>query len=211
MRRVSLVLFAMVLMLGANAQKDTAGLRKASISICECLEKQKVSEVKTPEEAQGIFVKCLMDSAMGFFTKAVVGAEDNEKAGEELGEQIALDLVSMGCQPFVSMAMKMAGSDGVEKKEKKEKKEAEPVFKNVAGEVSKVEEKDFLYITIKTEAGREHVLVYFQYVAGSDAWIKDPLKLKGKKVKVKWTEYEVYQTKIKQFSNIKELKELSIL
>jgi hypothetical protein len=207
MRRISLVVFAVLMMLGANAQKDT-GLRKASIGICNCLEKQKISELKTPEEFQGVFVKCMMDSAMDYFTKTMAESEDNYKAGKDLGEQIALDLVAMNCQAFMTIAMKMASKDETEAKPKKE---PEAALKNITGEVSKVEEKDFLYITVKTGSGREHVLVYLQYVPDSDTWVKDPIKLKGKTVMVKWTEYEVYQTKIKQFSNIKELKELSIL
>jgi hypothetical protein len=83
--------------------------------------------------------------------------------------------------------------------------------KSSDGVVTKIEEKDFLYITVKTTAGREITLIYLDYIDGSDDWVKDAQnKLKNKKVTVKWTEEEVYQPKIKDFSNVKMLKELRI-
>jgi len=88
----------------------------------------------------------------------------------------------------------------------------EESLKSADGVVTKVEEKDFLYITVKTTAGREITLIYLDYVDNSDDWVKDaPTKLKDKKVTVQWVEEEVYQPKLKDFSNVKKLRELRIM
>jgi hypothetical protein len=194
--------------LQATAQKDTS-LRKTSIAICNCLEKQKLSEAKTEEAMQGIFLKCMMDSAMDVFTNAMTESNDNYSAGKDIGEKLAMDLLAMGCEPFLKMSLSLAQNKSNGESGSKTSKN-EVITKSILGEVIKVEEKDFLYITVKAETGREHQLVYLQFVPSSDEWLKAPEKLKGKKVKVTWKEYEVYHTKIKQFANLKEIKELKL-
>src|SRR5262249_7027280 len=110
-------------------------------------------------------------------------------------------------KPFMQMSLKLAqggnlGSMG---------KEETITVRSSDGVVTKVEEKDFLYITVKTTAGREITLIYLDYIDGSDDWVKDAQnKLKDKKVTVKWTEEEVYQPKIKDFTIVKMLKDLKI-
>ncbi len=210
--KICLLFIAPLFFLNANAQKDTS-LRKTSIAICNCLEKKNMGALKSEADMQAVFLKCITDSAMDAFSAIIAESDgDTYKAGKDLGEKIALDLLAMGCKPFVTMSLKLAGGKEEETATaSKPKKETEAASKSLVGDVIKVEEKDFLYITVKAESGREHVLIYLQYVPSSDSWIKEPLRLKGKKVKVTWKEYEVYQTKIKEFSNIKELKELDIM
>ena len=84
-------------------------------------------------------------------------------------------------------------------------------MKSADGVVTKVDERDFLYITVKTTAGREITLIYLDYVDNSDDWVKNAAtKLKDKKVTVQYVEKEVYNPKLKDFSDVKELKELRI-
>ena len=79
------------------------------------------------------------------------------------------------------------------------------------GVVTKIEERDFTYITLKNTAGRELTFIYYSYVPGSDDWIKDAVtKLKNKNVSISYVESEVYQPKYKQFMNVKEIKTLTI-
>ena len=73
-----------------------------------------------------------------------------------------------------------------------------------------MEERDFTYITVKTTAGRELSFMYYEYVPGSDNWIKNAASLKNKTVSLSYTETEVYQPKFKQFMNVKEIKTLTI-
>ena len=85
------------------------------------------------------------------------------------------------------------------------------VMQTAEGTVTKIEERDFTYITIKTTAGRELTFIYYSYVSDSDEWIKDAMnKLKNKHVSVSYIETEVYQPKFKEFMNVRELKSLII-
>ena len=55
------------------------------------------------------------------------------------------------------------------------------------------------------------ILIYMDYVDGSDGWIKDAAaKLTNKTVSVSYEESEIYQPKIKDFANLKVLRKLAI-
>ena len=106
--------------------------------------------------------------------------------------------------------MKLAQGSGGIALGNNENKEEESL-KSADGVVTKVDERDFLYITVKTTAGREITLIYLDYVDNSDDWVKNAAtKLKDKKVTVQYVEKEVYNPKLKDFSDVKELKELRI-
>jgi hypothetical protein len=64
---------------------------------------------------------------------------------------------------------------------------------------------------VKTSAGRDITMIYLDYVDNSDDWVKNAaVKLKDKKVTAQYVEKEVYMPKIKDFSDVKMLKELRI-
>ena len=195
------------LVVKAQDKKDSS-VKKTAASICNCLEKNHMESAKDQSEMQQIFLQCMLDSAASVMGDALLNSEngDYKQAGEEFAQKIAIELVNSGCKPFMQMSLKLAqgGSLGELNKE-------DVSLKSSDGIVTKVEEKDFLYITIKTSAGREITLIYLDYIDGSDDWVKDAQnKLKDKKVTVKWTEEEVYQPKIKDFTNVKMLKDLRI-
>jgi len=191
----------------AQDKKDSS-VKKTATSICNCLEKNHMESAKDQTEMQQIFLQCMLDSAASVMGDAILnsGNGDYKQAGEEFAQKIAIELVNSGCKPFMQMSLKLAQGGGLGELNKEDVS-----LKSSDGVVSKVEEKDFLYITVKTSAGREITLIYLDYVDGSDDWIKDAQnKLKDKKVTVKWTEEEVYQPKVKDFTNVKMLKELRI-
>ena len=197
---------------GAQDKKDTS-IKKAAVSICNCLEKNHVQDAKDQAAMQAIFFQCMIDSASGIMGDLVMNSEngDYQQAGEEFGQKIAMELVKSGCKPFMQMSMKLAQGGQNLSMENNDTKQEESL-KSADGVVTKVEEKDFLYITVKTTAGREITLIYLDYVDNSDDWVKDaPTKLKDKKVTVQWVEEEVYQPKLKDFSNVKKLRELRIM
>jgi hypothetical protein len=190
----------------AQDKKDSS-IKKTAVSICNCLEKNHMEKAGSQTEMQQVFLQCMLDSAASVMGDVILNSEngDYKQAGEEFAQKIALELVKSGCKPFMQMSLKLAQGNPAEGGKE------DVAMKSSDGVVSKVEEKDFLYITVKTTAGREIILIYLDYVDGSDDWVKDAQnKLKDKRVTVKWTEQEVYQPKIKDFANVKMLKELRI-
>lgn len=208
MRKVAVVILGLICfhtVTIAQDQKDTS-IRKAAVSICNCLEKMHLEKAETEAEMQEVFLQCILDSASGIMGEALLAeGGDMEENGEAFGEKIALELMNMGCAPFIQMSLKLAKDNLGEEGEKPELKSAE-------GVVVKTEERDFLYITVKTTAGRELTFVYMDFVDGSDGWLKEAdTKLKNKNVKVQYLEMEVYQPRLKDFANIRSLKTLEFV
>ena len=199
---------ACIFLLSANAQSDTS-LHKAAIAVCDCLSKSNISDNATEAQLQQVFMTCMLSSAPDLVTQIMSSGDDYEKAGEEIGTKLSLELVKIGCPAFTKIATKMAMDNGDISLE--EPTTQVEVQQQADGLVTKVEEKDFTYITLKTTAGRELTFIYFTYVPGSDDWIKDAVnKLKNKNVSIGYVETEVYQPKFKEFMKVKEVKSLTL-
>jgi hypothetical protein len=212
-KALSLITFLVVCFaVKAQNNKDTS-IKKVAVSICNCLEKNHMEAAKDQAEMQSIFLQCMLDSATSVMGEIATNSQngDFEQAGQEIGQRIAMELVKMNCKPFMQMSMKLAQSGGSISFGNDSSNKEEESVKSVDGVVTKVEERDFLYITVKTTAGREMTVLYLDYVDNSDDWVKDAAtKLKNKNVTVQYVEKEVYNPKLKDFSNVKELKELRI-
>ena len=195
---------------------DDTSLHKAAIEVCDCLTKANLGTNITEEQLQQAFLSCVLTSAPDLITQIVSSGEDYEKAGEEIGMKLSMEMMKIGCPAFtkIAAAMMANGGDDTMKMEMPMMMQQQAQTQTVStadGIVTKVEEKDFTYITVRTTAGRELTLLYYSYVTGSDDWIKDAVtKLKNKKVSVSYLETEVYQPKFKQFMNVRQLKSLEI-
>ena len=92
-----------------NKNKDTS-IKKAALSICNCLEKNHIEKAATEEEMQQVFLQCIFDSASSVIGDVLLtgGDGDMKENGEEFGQKIALELMNTGCQPFIKMSLKLA-------------------------------------------------------------------------------------------------------
>jgi len=208
MKNFLTTLFLIVVFVGyTRAQGDTS-LHKAAIEVCDCLTKANLGTNVTQEQLQQAFLSCVLTSAPDLITQIVSSGEDYEKAGEEIGTKLSIELMKTGCPAFTKIAASMASQNGEGISIQTDKP---AVLQTAEGTVTKVEEKDFTYITVKTTAGRELTFIYYAYVPDSDDWIKDAAnKLKNKKVSVSYIETEVYQPKFKEFMNVRELKSMTV-
>jgi hypothetical protein len=197
-----------------NAKSQDTSLSKAAVSVCDCLTKSKIEEKSSPEQMQQVFLNCMFTSAPDLISKIVSSGEDYQKAGEEIGTKLAMEMMKNGCPAFTKIASAMAmsgGDDAADSLLSNPTNSSAEETQSIQGTVTKVEERDFTYITIKTTAGREQTFIYYRYVPGSDEWIKDAVtKLKNKNVSLSYVESEVYQPKFKQFMHVKEIKTLTL-
>jgi len=178
--------------------------RKVANAICDCLNKHNVDSIQNSKDAETIFATCMLENSSGALGKLLEGG-DMEKAGEEWGRKIAMDLFAVGCQSFIQISMKIASSG--EEKTTSVKASA----KTLQGTIINVEEKELLYLTLRSSTNREYKLVYLSYIPGSDEWIKNPSSLKGKKVTIDYVETEIYQPKLKEYVDMKQVKMLKQL
>lgn len=203
-------LFAITLFVAANAQSKDTSMHATAITVCSCLTKANISEQSSQQEMQQAFITCIM-SAPGFMSKIASSGEDYETAAQELGTQLVLEMMKSNCPAFAKIAGALAAGGGTGFEMELPQEVQTVKAESAEGIVTKVEERDFTYITIKTTAGRELTFIYYTYVPGSDEWIKDAAtQLKNKNVSLSYTEAEVYQPKIKQFAHVKEIQTLSI-
>lgn len=214
-----------VVSFSAAAQNvSDAEIKQAATATCNCLENEKISDDISSTEAQAIFGKCLMTSASDIVMKMMSGGDDMLAVATKLGEKLFMQMMAEGCSAVtkLSMAMQAGSGDLQEQMEMLKslsegnklegKVDVEAIeYKSAEGTILTVEEKDFLSLTIKTGAGRELKFLYYTYVDGSDEWIRDAAtKLKNKQVTISYIETEVYQAAIKEFTQIKVIKELTI-
>ncbi len=214
-----------VISLSAAAQDASdEEIKKAATATCACLDNEKMNDDITSMEAQAIFGKCLMTSASDMVMKMMAGGEDMMAVAVKLGEKLFSQMMADGCTSVSKLALAMQGGTGdiqeqmdmlkslSEGNTTAAKVDVEAAdYKIAEGSIITVEEKDFLSLTIKTGVGRELKFLYYGYVDGSDEWIRDAAtKLKNKQVTISYIETEVYQAAIKEFTQIKVIKGLTI-
>ncbi len=217
MKKLSIYILAICMFLNikTKAQSGDTSMQKSAVAVCDCLSKSKIDNSSTPEKLQQVFLGCIFSSAPDLVSKIISNGQDNQAAAEQIATNLAMEMVKNGCPAFQKIATAMMGSSGGTDSIQMEMPMSVPSkiesVQNTDGVITNIEEKDFTYITLKTNAGRELTFIYYEYVPGSDNWIKDAAaKLKNKNVSLSYIETEVYQPKFKQFMNVKEIKTLTI-
>ena len=210
MKKIITFLVTITLFTAATTHAQDTSMHATATAVCDCLTKANISDNSSNQEMQQAFITCLM-SAPGFMSKIASSGQDYETAAQEIGTQLVLEMMKSNCAAFTKIAGAMAagGSNGFEMELPQQVQTVKT--ESAEGIVTKIEEKDFTYITVKTTAGRELNFIYYTYVPGSDEWIKNAaIQLKNKNVSLTYVETEVYQPKIKQFAHVREIKTLSI-
>lgn len=217
MKKLSIYIIALCLFTTIQLKAQTAddSLHKDAVAVCDCLSKAKIDNNSTPEQLQQIFLSCILNSAPDLVSKIISNGQEDQQAAETIAMNLSMEMMKSGCPAFTKIATAMMGSSGGTDSMQMEMPMTMPskveTAQSIDGTVTNVEEKDFMYITLKTTAGRELTFLYYEYVPGSDDWIKDATtKLKNKNVSISYVETEVYQPKFKQFMNVKEIKTLTI-
>lgn len=211
MKKILVSLLAIVCFVSVKAQStgDTS-MHATAVAVCDCLGKSGITDSSSAQEMQQSFLNCITASP-DFLTKVMAGGDMD--GAEKIATDLAMELMKINCPSFMKMAISMAASGdnelsfGLPSSPQVKTEKAE----SAAGTIVNVEEKDFLYITLKTAAGRELNFIYYTYVPGSDDWLKDPVaKLKNKNVSLSYIDTEVYQPKFKQFMHVRQIKTLTI-
>ncbi len=211
MKRIISGLLALTLFFGATAQsgKDTS-VQAMAVAVCDCLTKADITDNTSQQQIQQAFMSCIFSSAPDLVSKIASGGGDAE-AAQQMATNLAMEMLKNGCPAFAKIAGAMAMDGGSEFEMTMPSQVQTVKTESAEGTITKVEERDFTYLTLKTAAGRELTFIYYGYVPGSDEWIKDAVtKLKNKNVYVSYIESEVYQPKYKEFMNVKEIKTLTI-
>jgi hypothetical protein len=161
---------------------------------CECLAKKNYDYATAGKaEVQMTLGLCMMESAQRNKLTMDIG---NTQAMTELGQKVGLQMAPLCPEVFKAFL------NTEEQAEEPMEEEDDTEYFTLSGKVKSIEEKDFLYVTLKEASGKEHKFIWLYYFEGSDDFKDDPKKLVGKDVSITYILLEVFQPKSKVYYNL---------
>jgi len=187
--------------LSVQAQSDEV-YKTIAKETCECIGKKNYDYNTTSKaEIQAALGLCMLESAK--LNKLELDMS-NLEAITKLGEKVGLQMAPI-CPEVFKAFMDDAVQD-IETDESVEEDETE--YFTVAGKIKSVEEKDFIYVTLKEASGKEHRFAWLYYFEGSDEFKDNPKSMVGKDVTITYILLEVFQPKSKVYYNLNILSGL---
>ena len=126
----------------------------------------------------------------------------NKGAMREIGTDVGKNLLNQNCEPFMRLSMVMAKDkidQGIDEK-----------TGSTAGKLKRIETKEFNYVVVVDENGKEKKFIWLRQFDGADIFAANPTSLIGKKLLISWTEIEAYVPSAKSYFPLKEIVKISI-
>jgi len=186
--------------------QPTPALDKVTKLTCECFTKQK-DKIKNQADAEKVIGICLFQSGqdkIAALQKELRIKTLNEAGGRKIGEAVGIKLAT-NCPEFVS---KMIAATSITTEDKTKLTATEK--SNYIGEIVQVETNGYTFIHIKNEAGRVSKFLWLEYFKGSDAYKQNPQTLVGKNVEIQWQLIEIYDGKLNDYMQVKEIRDLKV-
>jgi hypothetical protein len=199
MKKIAGLIIIMFCSFAALAQTDLK--KKIVDSTCACLNEMPDLNKKSQEELQMAIGQCMMKKSMEDFM--ALAQERNIDMSDmdgmqKLGAEIGIDLVKADCKAMTAIMQRMAQ----DKLTKGEKIEEVKDYKTAKGTVTNVETRDFIYVTVLSNA-KSVQLVWSDVVEHGDSYAKNLLSLKNKKLEFEYAEKEVYSIRAKAYVTVK--------
>jgi hypothetical protein len=212
MKKVFSVLSFVLVGLAAVAQSDTAELRKAATKICDCMNKEPKSKMKTAADLQRAMQKCLMSDALTDMMEIANkrGVQMNDQEGmKKIAFDLSLELAKINCAAMVDFAVANAGGTNMEKTEKEDNTETGATKMAIDGKITKVESLGgHIKLTVLAANKKTTTVTWLRYFAGSEKYTANPKLLIGKTVSITYADFEVIDPVTKSYINLKEIKTL---
>lgn len=171
-----LLLAILLLPLFTYAQEDFKGIAEET---CACIQKKDLSAAtkKSIEVALGL---CMFEVIQA--RNIDVDISDGD-AMRKFGEKVGMQMAPI-CPDIFTKVM-----------DDDEQLQAAPTSETFSGIIKSIEEKEFLFVTLKDESGRDVRLVWLRHVEGADEFLSDYKKLIGKKVTLLYQNFELFNAK----------------
>src|SRR5687768_3576873 len=169
------------------AQKDSTLTQKITIEFCNEFSKKDFSEFKGFEMELGLLIVPIIEKYSREIEREWGLSRGNDQDYEKISEKIGKE-AALGCPKFLEFVRNNLS----EIKESTDEDET----KSITGTFQRIEEQLFCSLVIKTKAGKEEKLWWFQFFEGADELIKTPAMLAKKNITVRYSEMEVYDSKL---------------
>jgi hypothetical protein len=185
------------------AQSDTT-MQKFVDSVCSCLGKGNLNDLKTRADAEAAVTNCFVKGNMNLLMQLAderkISVTD-QQAMRKIGEEVGMELMRRNCDAFVQISMKMAQESNGERSS----------FSKTSGTLSAVETKEFCKLVLTESSGKKSSFYWLHHFTNSEKFVGQPTKYIGKKIKITWQDTEVYLPAMKDYFKIKEIKEIELL
>ncbi len=192
------IIIAISLQLCFFVPKAQTDLKKKIVdSTCACLSEIPDLDKKSQNELQVAVGQCMMKKSMTDFMALAQerNIEMSDMDGmQKLAMEVGMDLSKSDCKAMNNLMMKMAQS--------KSNATDAPTENTAKGKVQSVEIKDFVYITILSNATLTQ-MVWSDNVTNGNDYVKDLNKLKNKSLEFSYINKQVYSIKAKAYINVK--------
>ena len=198
------LLFAMSFLVPAQrsfAQSDSTLTKKITNDFCNEFSKKDFSKLKGFEMELGLLVVPIIEKYSKEIKKEWDLDPENEEDYEKISEKIGRE-ATLGCPKFLEFIKNNIDeiNDVADDSD----------TKSISGTFQRLEGQLFTALVIKTKAGKEEKLWWFQFFEGSDELAKNPASLAKKNLTIKYTEMEVYDAKLREYRIIKVMKNVAI-
>lgn len=189
-----------ILMCFANTYSQSGGLDLIAKETCECLDAKKAkSENFTGKELKTAVGLCIIKSYSDH--KSELTSEEKEKFNDtdgmgKLGETVALKMLAF-C-PNMIMELGKNSKDEITD-------EKEDAF--ILGEVIDIQSEQFITLQVKDQNGRKYSFLLLTYFDTAPLLTNNDIKKKDK-LKISYTEIELFDSKAKEFRYFKILTKL---
>ena len=183
------------------AQKDSTLTQKITNDFCIEFSKKDFSKLKGFEMELGLLVVPLIEKYSKDIKKEWDLDPENEEDYEKISEKIGRE-ATLACPKFLEFIKN--NIDDINEIDDDNN------TKSISGTFLRMEGQLFTALVIKTKAGKEEKLWWFQFFEGSEELAKGPARLAKKNLTIKYTEMEVYDAKLREYRTIKVMKGLAI-
>lgn len=205
MKKTLLLLFSIAFSLSALGQTAVSPIEKAlTDSLCDCIGKIDVDKITSKQEATNAFTACFGKRTDLFMKLADEKHLDptDKVAMRDLGIEIGKNLFYQNCSAFLKLSVKMAEN---------EKVSTEEVSKYLEGSFKRIDLKGFNYVVLNDDNGLEISFLWLKQFPGSEKFMADITIYKGKKLRIKYEEIEVYLPLAKGYYKVKEITGIDFL
>ena len=185
------------------ATSQTSAKDKLVAQACDCITKLNIDSVEDPSTT---IHKCIQEGLLPNLSD--LQKEENLDLSDisqmrEFGIGIGKILVA-NCPKFMDLSVKLA-------EQQKPLNGTSTQIKITTGSFLRIEKGDIAKIIIKDDQGNENTFVWLTNFKNSEQFMGAATVEKGKKLKISWTEIEIYIPKAEGYYILKQITEIEIV
>lgn len=205
MKKTIFALFISLISFNAQSQDILESVTK---EVCNCVEAKKDKlDTSNPQNLKMQLGLCIL----GSYSKHTAEIDkkygkimDDEAAMEKFGEDIGMKMVTVCPETLMSFAGAITDDETADSTAVEEVKQ-EDLF--IEGEIVAFKATDFVTIQVKDKNARVHNMLMLDYFETASLYTNNQIKVKDK-IKVSYTEIELYDPKQKEFRYFKVITAL---